>query len=134
MLNDHDQRLSRECRSSTSLHGVCDRCGTVPTVLHLPLRFHGWYCPAHCPSCNRPGGAPTVPSAPTVITAGKFAGSLIGSLSLDDLREALRGTPQQDGAMRVAIAAERRRRWSSARRQRLLVRRQRDAQRRGGVI
>ena len=129
MLNDDDQRLSRDCRRSTTMRAQCDTCGSTPDVLHIPLRVHGWFCPAHCKACNRPGAAPTVPSAPTTIHAGKFAGSLIGSLSLEDLREAL--CERQDGAMRTALLAERRRRWHAAHRQRTLARQKQSAERRG---
>ena len=110
MLNDHDQRLSRDCRRSTTMRAQCDKCGTVPAVLHIPLRLHGWFCPAHCPACNPPGAVTTVVRPPT-IAAGKFAGVEISSLSDLDLREAHRGTPRDDAATQRAIAIERRRRW-----------------------
>jgi hypothetical protein len=132
MFDDNDHR-SPDCKRSTSLRGVCDACGVVPVQLHLPLKHHGWFCSEHCPCCNPPGGVATVPSAPTTITIGKFNGVEIAALSMDDLREAYYATSREDESLRVAIAAERRRRWSAARRQRMLVRRQRDAQRRGGV-
>jgi hypothetical protein len=77
MPNDNDHRLSRDCKRSTTMRGTCDQCGTTPDVLHIPLRVHGWFCPQHCPACNPPGGAATVPRAPTTIAAGKYAGSLI---------------------------------------------------------
>jgi hypothetical protein len=130
MIND-DDHAPRECRSSTSLHGVCDKCGSVPATLHLPLRHHGWFCGLHCPECNPPGAAPTAPSAPTVITAGKFAGSLIAALSLDGLKEALHECSHGEQSLRVALLAERRRRWHAAHRARVLSRRQQSAARRG---
>ena len=132
MINDNDHRTMRDCRQSTTLRAPCDRCGTVPTLLHLPLRHHGWYCPNCCPECDRPGAVPTVPSTPTVITAGKFAGSLIHELSDSDLGEAHRATSREDGPMQQAIATERRRRWHVAHKARVLTRRQQSAQRRGG--
>jgi len=52
-----DHRLSRDCRRSTSLRGTCDTCGAAPTVIHLPLRLHGWFCPRHCPACSPDGHA-----------------------------------------------------------------------------
>jgi hypothetical protein len=84
-------------------------------------------------ACNRPGGAATVPSAPKVITGGKFAGSLIHELNDADLGEAHRACSRDDGPMQHAIAAERRRRWHAAHRARVLSRRRQSAQRRGGA-
>jgi hypothetical protein len=133
MLNDDDHRTMRDCKQSVTIRGVCDTCGAVPDVLHVPLRVHGWYCPAHCLACNRPGGAATVPSAPKVITGGKFAGSLIHELNDADLGEAHRACSRDDGPMQHAIAAERRRRWHAAHRARVLSRRRQSAQRRGGA-
>jgi hypothetical protein len=132
-----DSRLSRDCKQSVTMKAPCDRCRVTPATLHLPLLVHGWYCPNCCPCCNPPGcapTAPTVPPAPTTIIGGKFAGSLISSLSDSDLGEAHRATSRDDGPMQRAIAAERRRRWSSARRQRVLTKRHQSAQRRRGVV
>ncbi len=117
MPNDNDQRLSPDYKRSSTMRAQCDTCGTVPAVLHIPLRVHGWFCPAHCPECNPPGGsAPKPLHPPTVISSGKFSGSEIAALSLDDLREAHRGTSRADGAMQQAIATERRRRWRARQR------------------
>jgi len=93
------------------MRAQCDACGTTLDVLHIPLRVHGWFCGLHCPRCNPPGAAPTVPHAPTTIPSGKFAGSLNGGLSDSDLKEAHRATSREDGPTQQAIAAERRRRW-----------------------
>ena len=30
MPNDNDQRLSRDCKRSTTMRAQCDTCGTVP--------------------------------------------------------------------------------------------------------
>jgi hypothetical protein len=124
MPNDNDHR-SRDCKRSTTMRAQCDTCGTVPAVLHIPLRLHGWFCPAHCLACNPPGGAPKPLRPPTKIAAGKFAGAEIAALSMDDLREAHRETRREDAATQHAIATERRRRWSARRRSNRFTRRQR---------
>jgi hypothetical protein len=125
MPDDNDHR-SRVCKRSTTMRAQCDTCGTVPAVIHIPLFLHGWFCPVHCPECNAPGGsAPKPLRPPTVIRAGKFSGVEIAALSLDDLREAHRGTSRDDGAMQRAIAAERRRRWRARRRGNRFSKRQR---------
>ncbi len=116
MLNDHDHRLSRDCKRSTTLRAQCDACGTVPAVLHIPLLVHGFFCPKCCPACNPPGGAPKPLRPPMTIAGGKFAGAEIAALSIDDLREAHRGTSREDGATQCAIATERRRRWHARQR------------------
>jgi len=43
----------QSCLRSCTIRGVCDRCGTQPETLHVPMRLHGWFCVAHCPVCNR---------------------------------------------------------------------------------
>jgi hypothetical protein len=97
------------------MRGQCDTCGTVPAVLHIPLRLHGWFCPAHCPACNPPGGAPKA-LRPPIIAAGKYQGAEISSLPTDDLKEAHRATSREDGPLQQAIATERRRWHAHARR------------------
>jgi fucose permease len=42
----------RNCLRSKTIRGVCDRCGTTPEILHLPLRLHGFFCVTCCPTCN----------------------------------------------------------------------------------
>jgi hypothetical protein len=124
MPNDNDHRLSRDCKRSTTMRAQCDKCGTVPAVIHIPLFVHGWFCAQHCPECNPPGGAPK-PLRPPTIAAGKFAGAEITSLSDDDLRDAHRETSREDGPLQQAIAFERRRRWHARRRGNRFSKRQR---------
>ena len=124
MPNDNDHR-SRVCKRSTTMRAQCDTCGTVPAVIHIPLFVHGWFCPAHCPECNPPGGTPKPLRPPTRISSGKFSGVEVASLSMADLREAHRATSRDDGPTQQAIATERRRRWQARRRGNRFTRRQR---------
>ena len=60
MPNDNDQRLSRDCKRSTTMRAQCDTCGTVPaasadddTVRQSSAALRS---PVRCPPSFRPCG------------------------------------------------------------------------------
>jgi hypothetical protein len=40
------------CMRVRGTRRVCDRCGAVPVVLHVPTRQRGQFCPTCCPCCG----------------------------------------------------------------------------------
>lgn len=40
------------CHLSKKVRGECDKCGIVPSQLHMPENVHGWYCASCCPVCR----------------------------------------------------------------------------------
>jgi len=54
MLGDYGGAAMTECHISKKLRAECDRCGTIPALLHMPEHVHGWYCEDCCPVCRVP--------------------------------------------------------------------------------
>lgn len=51
-----DPLARRNCVKSTHVSARCDTCGKSPDVVHMPLRWHGFFCAEHCPSCSYRSG------------------------------------------------------------------------------